>query len=124
MKLLDMYSEVTKAKRMIRHIERLPLPFPMTYGAMATAIVLEVIMFKWVPFGNPLVKYIIIPLGSAAFISHFEPEGINLFQQVFRRLRKRFRPKKRVVNTPVAIKGTQKVYQQITYLHLERRESQ
>ena len=119
MRELDTYTEVLKVKRLFRHLEGIPipLPFPATTTALITLILLEVVMFKWVPYGNPLIKYVIIPLGTASFISYYEPEGINLFQQAYRQVRRRLRPRRRVVNRAVSLKGMRKQYPHMTYIH-------
>ncbi|GGA57951.1 hypothetical protein GCM10007416_33940 [Kroppenstedtia guangzhouensis] len=119
MRELDTYTEVLKVKRLFRHLEGIPipLPFPATTTALVAGILLEVVMFKWVPYGNPLIKYVIIPLGTASFISYYEPEGINLFQQAYRQVRRRLRPRRRVVNRAVSLKGMRKQYPHMTYIH-------
>lgn len=123
MRELDTYTEVLKVKRVFRHLEGLPipLPFPATTTALITLVLLEVVMFKWVPYGNPLVKYVVIPLGAAAGISYYEPEGITLYQQGYRQIRRWLKPRRRIVNRPVALNGVRKEYPHMTYIHQDRR---
>lgn len=126
MRELDTYTEVLKVKRLFRHLEGIPipLPFPATTTALITFALLEVIMFKWVPAGYPLVKYVIIPVGAAGAISYYEPEGINPFQQAYRQVRRWLKPRRRVVNRAVPLKGIRKQYPHMTIIHRNRKEEE
>ncbi|PTM52714.1 TcpE family conjugal transfer membrane protein [Desmospora activa] len=122
MRELDTYTSTLKTKKMIHHLERIPIPFPLTIAGLVVLVLLEIIMFKWVPFGNPLVKYIVIPVGICIWISYHEPEGINIFQQIYRKIRRWFKPRRRKVNRSIPLRGVRKEYPQMTYIHLDRRE--
>lgn len=98
---LEMYTDVFKIKKLIHHFQRFPLPFPMTaMGAIAGfAVFLAMIFFEM----GDLVVNLSIALIVAGWISHYEPDGIGVFQIFYAYVRQLFRAKRRVVNRPVMV---------------------
>jgi len=99
---LDMYTDVFKIRKMIHHVQRIPLPFPMTALGLTAGVALEWAMFYF-DGGNPIIKHVFIPLVVAGWISYYEPDGISLSQITYAYIRQLFRPKRRVVNRPVMV---------------------
>jgi len=96
-----MYTDVFKVKKMVHHIQRIPLPFPMTaMGIIAGAAVLLAMFYFDV---GDLAVNLGIALIVAGWISHYEPDGIGAFQIFYAYVRQLFRAKRRVVNRPVMV---------------------
>jgi hypothetical protein len=121
--LLEMYTEVTRMKQVFRHVEGIPIPLPVppTLTGISVAIGWEIVMFKWVPWGDPLLKYLFVPFVLASFISYFEPDNINPFQWLYAHIRKQIRPIRRIGNRAVPRIGYRKEYRQQTIIRSERR---
>jgi hypothetical protein len=105
---LETYNDVLKSKYMIHHIERIPLPFPMTLLAITVLVLMEV-GFIWL-FDTKtqfqfFLLHIIIPFGTAYAITLYEPEGINGFQWLYAILRRMCKPKRKIVNRPVSLRN-------------------
>jgi len=99
---LDMYTDVLKIKKLIHHIKKIPLPFPMTTLGLITGFALEWAAF-YIQGVDPITKHVFIPLTAAGFITYHEPDGINLFQVIYAYSRQYFRKKRRVVNRAVMV---------------------
>ncbi|WP_028778718.1 hypothetical protein [Shimazuella kribbensis] len=117
--VLEMYTEVTRLKQVIRQIEgkEIPLPIPITLVSVMVAIVWEFIAFKWISFGDPIHKYGTIPFLLIVLISYFDPDNISPLGWVYIRVRRWIRPFRRVINRGVPQKGFVREYQQQTYIY-------
>ncbi len=120
--VLEMYTEISRLKQVIRHFEGvpIPLPIPITLSSVVIAVIWELVSFYWIPFGDPVTKYVIIPLLLIVLVSYFEPENIHPMQWVYAYIRRWIRPFRRVVNRAVPHKRFWREYRQQTYIHYNR----
>jgi len=139
---LPMYNRAARRKQLIRHITGIPFefPVPLTFTGFSLLIIIPFLMYKWVPAGDPLFKYVVAPFvpflmykwvpagdplfkyvvapfAAATIVSYLEPESISPWQWAYAHIRKRLRPARRVVNRPVPRKGWVKEYIYQTYVH-------
>ena len=116
--VMDMYAEVGRLKQVFRHFEGIPIPLPVpaTITGIASAIIWEIVAFKWIPWGDPFTKYLIIPIILATLISYLEPEQVSPIAWVYAYIRKGIRPTRRVVNRPIPRVGHIKEYKQYTII--------
>lgn len=117
MKTLDMYTKVTKMKKLFRHFEKIPipLPFPATATGLTMGVLTLLVMVNWGK-NIPFPAYAALPLLVAGAISYYEPEEINIFQMALAYARRWVRPKRRIINRSVARIGTRKEYREMTYI--------
>jgi hypothetical protein len=104
---LDTYNDVLKSKYVIHHIERIPLPFPMTLLGIFSLVLLEIVFAKLMDIQSSFqffLFHIIIPGSVAYTITLYEPEGINGFQWFYSVIRRLLKPKRKIVNRAVSLR--------------------
>lgn len=110
--VLPMYTEITRLKQVFRHIEGvpIPLPVPVTVSGIMTGIMWIVLVAKWIPWVDPLTKYVFFPIILVCVISYFEPEGMSPFSWIYAKIRSFIRPQRRIINRSVPQIGYLKEY--------------
>lgn len=75
------YDAVWGLKRMFYHVERFRLPVPVRVTELLIAVLLEVFFIldaagpDFFGFLPPVIKYLVIPVGSAFLLSRLDVEG-------------------------------------------------
>lgn len=121
---LPMYTEVNRLKHVFRHFEGIPIPLPVavTISGLVAGICWIVLSLKWIPSGDPLIKYVVIPIVLTTVISYFEPENVSMGGWIYAQLRHVFRPSRRVINGSVLPIGYWKEYHQYSIVRIGIKE--
>lgn len=121
---LDMYTEVNRLKQTFRHIEGIPipLPVPLTISGMLAGV-LYVLLALQVPWGEPITKYLLLPLMIVCMVSYIEPDHMSSLAWIYAYLRRIVRPNRRVLNRAVPPLGYQQEYRQPTIIRKQERRN-
>jgi hypothetical protein len=105
---LDTYNDVLKSKYLIHHIEKIPLPFPMTLLGITVLVLMEVGFFLLFDIKTQIqffLFHIIIPFSVTYAITLYEPEGLNGFQWAYAVFRRMVKPKRKIANRAVSLRS-------------------
>lgn len=120
--MVDMYTEVTRLKQVFRHIQGIPIPFPIpiTLSSLMGGVVWILAMLH-VPGGDPFMKFLFTPMILVSVLSYLEPDQVSPWGWMYAYIRKWVRPRKRVINRSVPPIGYQIEYRQYSIVRKNRK---
>jgi hypothetical protein len=118
-----MYTDVNRLKQVFRHIEgiSIPLPIPITITAICVGV-LSILLALLIPWGEPLTKYVFMPLVLMCVVSYIEPDQVSPIAWVYGHIRRWIKPRRRVMNRAVPSLGYGRIFVQYSVIRKGKKE--